>query len=640
MLAQPEMPAVQSALAGCILQRPAPWPGLVQLLETSDEAQYRLLGQMPGFYSYRGNVKKGIAPGYFIPQSLIDMGTFPGLLWGYPVDPNTTTPMGGRLMREHQLRSVTFLRQITPQREGAILGADMGLGKCTTSLQALHLDDLLSAPGIICGPLSAAAAWCGPTSDASRFYGLDVIRVEGRKNLEPEKLIGHKHIFVNYDIIEAWMVWLTSALEPAWIIFDEIHLLMHATADRSDVAATLSRWHTIQCRIGLSGTPIPKYRMDLWNPLRCVQPRQWGDKPHLFGMRYCDGRREVAAGTGDDERTFYTYSGESNDLELRARLAGALLWYTRNEVAIELPKLERRVVHLQPKGEELTLYHKAATNIIKYIKEEVAAKSTAASDAGFDSDAWAASAASTIAAWLGDDYDPQKLLKQKQAAGAIRLKALTTLCGLLSEFKAERAVDEVIRLYANHSHIVVFTWRRESAAHIVTRLQDAIDTHMALCEVEHRDPGRVPQIFGPVDGSMKQVKRQELAQQFAASPCGVYVATLGAAGISINELSAASAALFVDLHWNPSTLTQAESRVHRDGSPHSAVESVFLVVPNTVDDLFIKHLTQKAQAAAGIKQGDLVDVHLVADLSPACTASPSESLDYICALLAGKDDLA
>lgn len=628
-----------SQLSGCILRRPAPWPGLVQLVQARDEAQFRQLEQMPGFYAFRGNPRKGMPPAYYLPQSLLDMGRYPGLLWAYPLDDEPATPLGGRLLRDHQRRSVTFLRQITPQREGAILGADMGLGKVTMSLQALHREGLLQLPGIVCGPLSAAAAWCGPSSDATLYYGLDIKRVEGKKNIAPEKLLGTQHVFVNYDILDAWMVWLTSALQPVWVIFDEIHLLMHVSARRSDVAAQLSRWHTIECRIGLSGTPVGKYRMALWNPLRCVQPRQWSDKAHLFGMRYCGGKREIAAGTGDIERTWYTYDEETNDTELRARLAGTLLWYTRQDVQGALPTLNRQIKRLHPAPDDLQDYHKAATNIIQYIRDELTARKEAGSS--FDYEAWSKTAAGAVAAWLGDDFNPQRTGKQKHAAGAVRLKALTTLCGLLSEYKASRAIGEIFRLYANHNHIVVFTWRRESAAFIYQELIELVDGHIMQCN-EAGAPAselRLPQMFGPVDGAMKQAKRQELAQRFAEADCGIYIATLGAAGISINELSAASAVLFVDLHWNTNTLTQAESRIHRDGSPHKAVESRFLVVPNTVDDLFIRHLTQKAQAASGIKQGDLVDMHLVADLSPMRTETAAESLDHICALLAGQNDL-
>jgi SNF2 family DNA or RNA helicase len=170
-------------------------------------------------------------------------------------------------------------------------------------------------------------------------------------------------------------------------------------------------------------------------------------------------------------------------------------------------------------------------------------------------------------------------------------------------------------------------------------MRDIIGKHVSDSAAAGADPGRIPLIYGPVDGTMKQPKRQELAQEFGEAPCGIYVATMGSAGIAINELSAASCALFVDLHWNPSTLTQAESRIHRDGSPHDAVEIVYLLVNNTVDEMFIQHLTQKAHAAAGIKQGDLVDARLVAELSPSLAETPEESLDYICALLAEGDTL-
>jgi len=146
--------------------------------------------------------------------------------------------------------------------------------------------------------------------------------------------------------------------------------------------------------------------------------------------------------------------------------------------------------------------------------------------------------------------------------------------------------------------------------------------------------GRHPEIYGPIDGSMKQADRQAAAQELSEVDSGVYVATLGAAGIAINELATASAVLFVDLHWNPSVLTQAESRIHRDGSPHKNVTSHFMVVKNTVDDLFIEKLLTKANAAVSVSPNDAIGLNLAAALTATNAATDGTSgLDEICALL-------
>lgn len=599
-------------LTGCILSSPTAWPGLVQVLEVASEEQAELLQQMPGRYSYRGNPKKKIPQGFYIPQSLTDAGKYPGLLEGYPMDAASVTPYGNRILRPHQRRSVSFIRQCTPQREGIILGADMGLGKVTMSLQAFYLDGLLELPGIICGPLSAAAAWCGETSDPSLYFGMNIFKVRGKKNPQLEDLLEHKHIYINYDILAAWSTWITTVLKPAWVIFDEIHLLMHATAARSEEAAKLSRWHTIQRRLGLTGTPIPKYRMDLWNTLRCVQPRQWGDKAFIFGCRYCNGHREIAAGNEESERTHFIYDEDTNNVELRSRLAGTLLWYNRYEVPGALPELTRRVIELEFTNEELTEYIEASNNIKAYLKKTGELVEGA-----------------TTVEFQGQTV---KVSKKDNAPKALRLRAISKMMDILSTLKSYKVIDELIKICTEHDRIVVFTWRRATAKYIVEELK-------LLTKGKHRDKKypRLPAIYGPVDGSMTQPKRQKLAVQFSEDSYGIYVATLGAAGISINELSAASAVLFVDLHWNPSTLTQAESRIHRDGSLYTDVESIYMVARNTLDDLFIKHLIDKAAATANLKTGD-PSSNLVAELSMDPVAISKESLDQICSLLAEDDN--
>ena len=598
-------------LSGCILSSPTAWPGLVHVLEVSNEEQAKLLQQMPGRYSYRGNPKKKIPQGFYIPQSLVDAGRYPGLIDGYPPDPHEVTPFGGRTLRLHQRRSVSFIRQCTPQREGLILGADMGLGKVTMALQAFYLDGLLQQPGIICGPLSAAAAWCGETSDPTLYFDMNIFKVRGKKDPRLEDLLEHRHIYINYDILSAWSAWITTVLKPAWIIFDEIHLLMHVTANRSEEAAKLSRWHTIKRRLGLTGTPIPKYRMDLWNTLRCVQPRQWSDKAFTFGCRYCNGHREIAAGNEESERTHFIYDEDTNNIELRSRLAGTLLWYNRYEVSGALPKLTRRVIELDFTNEELSEYIEASNNIKSYLKKtgELVEGATTVEFQG-----------QTI-----------KVSKKDNAPKALRLRAISKMMDILSTLKSHKVIDELLTISAEHDRIVVFTWRRATAKYIVEELK-------LLTEGKHRDANypRLPTIYGPVDGSMTQPKRQKLAVQFSEDSYGIYVATLGAAGISINELSAASAVLFVDLHWNPATLTQAESRIHRDGSLYEDVESIYMVVRNTLDDLFIKHLIDKAAATANLKTGD-PSSKLVAELSTAPAATSKESLEQICALLAEDD---
>ena len=191
-------------LTGCIFESPTRFPGRVRVVEFGSEEQAKLLVQLPGVYYDRGDSRKKSPAGYYVPQSILDAGRYPGVLQAWSDDQSGITPCLTRQLREHQRRAVSFIRAVTPQREGCIVAADMGLGKVTISLQALSLDGLLEQPGIICGPLPAAAAWTGPDSDAVKHFDIHARRLEGIKDINPAMLEGHNHFFCHYEILDAW----------------------------------------------------------------------------------------------------------------------------------------------------------------------------------------------------------------------------------------------------------------------------------------------------------------------------------------------------------------------------------------------------------------------------------------------------
>lgn len=73
----------------------------------------------------------------------------------------------------------------------------------------------------------------------------------------------------------------------------------------------------------------------------------------------------------------------------------------------------------------------------------------------------------------------------------------------------------------------------------------------------------------------------------------LFVASIKASGVAIT-LTAANVCVFAELDWTPSTIVQAEDRLHRIGQ-QKAVQSQFLVVENTIDSLLAQTLTEKSQ---------------------------------------------
>lgn len=543
--------------------------------------------------------------GWYAPVSLLHMGDFPQKLEDYTPDPNTTTPRGGRVLQEHQARAVTFLRLVDEQREGAILAAKPGLCKTTSSLHALHLDGFLDEPGLVCGPLMSLSTWCGEDSDPYRYYGKDIHRLTGTNPKEDElqkfRAAGAT-CFVNYEILDAWRIWICSLLRPSWVVFDECHLLMKGHTHRSEAARNLSMWHTIRRRYGLTGSPLPKYRMDLWHQLAVVQPRQWDTNKHRFGMRYCAGRSE----TLDDGSSIYTYDGESHDDELRSRLGGSFLRYTAKEAGETLPEVVRNIHRIERRDSpEWDEYRKAARNVAEYLKDS--GDLHIGNEVVYDED-------------LGEIA----INRKGGSKEAVVVRGLTALIGLLSVCKRQDALKLAIDMLSRHTHVVVFTGRKDTSNWLCTNL---------LLNGAHA--------HGPVDGTMKPAKRFALAEDFSRErEKAIYIATVGSAGMSLNDLVCASGMLFVDLQWNPDMLLQPEGRIVRMGSRHNKVEIYYIVASGTVDDLYIDKLLAKVSASESLTPGDSVGAGLLLDLSIDREKSHLEpaDLDAICSLLSESSD--
>jgi hypothetical protein len=578
--------AMPVSLEGCIWS-PSKYPGLAKLdVFTKEHAD--ALTKLPGHLAHI-NGKQELTE-LHIPRNLIEMGRKPGTLYEYDQDQIEQAPSGLKL-KEHQLRSVAFLRLAD---QGAILGADPGLGKCVMSLQALWLDGYLHKPGIIVGPMGARSAWCGQQSDALIHYQLPVQPLTGTTP-DPAALQGYNWFFIHHEILHYWKDLLWN-FRPTSVIIDESHFLMNLSAKRTKDAFELIKGAFIERRYLLTGTPIPKTRMDLWSQLAMAQPNQWGVHPHDFGMRYAAGHRQ----SYEEGKGHFVYEGVSNTTELRARLCGIYLRYTKADVPGELPELKRRGIALRGKI-DLSRYWDAQVNVGKYLK-----KKEEAPDA---------------LEFCGMKVSLPK--DEKSRPKAVQLTSLTTLISLLEEAKQEACIAEVLKLTGEFDKIVVFTWRRAVAKYIAEQLRKyATPTYPADL------------IIGPISGAQQEVKRREKAEQFAKMDKGLFVCTRGATGVAMNELQTAEVCLQVSPAWNPEGNIQTESRVHREGNPHKVVHSIYFYCPGTVDDLFMDKLYTKAQEAHAIAPNDSEGMRLVADLVPDGAGGRGDDLDEICAVLA------
>jgi len=576
---------LQEMLAGCVVSYPSKILGCGRLEFCADRrALAERLRGVPGVSLLPREAPVHKAE-IFIPYNLFVMGQRAAMLEQYLLDAVETTPSGLKL-KPYQRQSVTFLRAVDAFAGGALLGADAGTGKSIAALQALWLDGYLHKPGLVVGPLGAQGVWCGERSDAMRHYGLNIIPLEGT-TASDYALRERGWYFIHYDVLQSWQSWLFSKLRPTSIIFDECHMCLNAKGQRYKAALVTSGSISTERRYGLTGTPIPKTRHDLFGQLAILQPGQWGSW-FDFGIRHLGGKK-----VSHHEGGHWVFEDQTNTDELRARLAGVYLRYSKFEVATDLPTLHRHRVDVELPEAEAKEYRQARSSIVKWMEAHKRREA------------------------------PEKIMLgsvevtvNKEELGAKQLVTTSVLRSILDRGKLQHAAQVVQELVLKHRRIVVFTWKRDSAATLVKQLQSLL---------------AIP-VFGPIDGTDPWPKRRAIAAEFAVQPRAVFIATRGAVGIAINDLSAADACIQVTPDWNPDGNLQAESRLHREGAASSEIHSYYMLTRGTLDDRVMQLLNAKSHEAKSITPTDRAGLNLVNDLDPTL-GDEGWTMEELCSLL-------
>jgi len=609
-----EVPLITKLTHGTIVRNPTHMPGMHQLmwhpeLEAIQRGEHLLNENYPGVLAIR-NSGTPARNGLYLPHNLLNAGKDPAILWQNEPDATEATPSGLKL-KEYQRRSVTACRRVDRERQGILVGAEPGLGKTITALQSLWLDGFLGHSGLVVGPLAAFDTWCTEDGDPKVHYGLTITPIESRKDYSAWFERGG-WFFIHYDILNDHSSAIFDLLKPSSIIFDESHCLMNPMAKRTKAALLVAYCRSALRRILLSGTPIPKTRMDLWSQLAIAQPNQWGGRHLEYGVRYAGGRRL----TREEGQGHWEFEGRTNTEELRARLAGVFLRFTKADVPNELPGLHRHRIEVELDPESQDKYNRARADIHKYLQEVRASKepktfSPAAPTQTLPHEILIAGVPLTVA--------PEG---QEPSAKALQLVATTTLKSLTADSKVADAIDLVTQyLVHKHARIVVFTWKIDAAKKICAALKKSL-----------RDSPYG--VFGPIDGTHKIKKRGKVIREFVMAKQSVLVATRGSLAVSVNPLRYADALVQTMPDWNPDGNLQAEARLHREGRTGD-VHCYYLLCPGTVDDRVLELIRQKAEEQKAISPEDRGGLNLVADLDPSYTGEDVWSVDEILSFLEG-----
>lgn len=137
--------------------------------------------------------------------------------------------------------------------------------------------------------------------------------------------------------------------------------------------------------------------------------------------------------------------------------------------------------------------------------------------------------------------------------------------GIAAEGKIEAAVELALEAVSNNSSVVLFMHRKEVAKALKKRFaEEGIKAFM-------------------LTGDETTARRQANAEEARAKGSSVCIATIEAVGTGVNYLTFADVAIFIELHYVPGKMLQAEDRLHRPGQ-QNPVTIYYLIAMGTIDE--------------------------------------------------------
>lgn len=440
--------------------------------------------------------------------------------------------------RDYQKTCIDFL--ITHAEQGALLAADMRLGKSLCALRAAEAISpengiLLSAhPTLIICPSHVVGVWARslPTRpcEIKRWLGRNAAEstliLEGTKpNLTHTDIrCRYRFVVIHFDILHAWAEVLQK-VKPITVIVDEIHAFQNENSRRSQAGAAIMA--RAPFRIGLSGTPMTNRPRDLYSVGNILSPDRFGSNFFKFGMSYCDGHKETV-GRGENQKVVYNFDGRSNADELRKRLKHFMLRVKKTDVMDQLPQKARQVINVEiPRRNRLV--------------------------------------------------PSQEHLKDKKLA--------RKLLDASADGKLPQALALLEEHATNGSKVIVFAYRRAVAEHLANSLA-AKDIATAV-----------------IHGGVTQRKREVLIEQArVAEGAFIFVSTIDVGSTGI-DLSFADTTVFVEYSWEPLDLVQAEERTFSFSDPRPVLIQ-YLVATGTADEFITNALIDKLDGFDQIIGGD------------------------------------
>jgi len=217
-------------------------------------------------------------------------------------------------------------------KEKAILGDDMGLGKSLQSIIAaleLKADKVL----IVC-PASLKLNWAK-----------EIIPFDKNVSVIHKDWVPKKFTIINYEGLKKFQDKIIKH-KFELVIADECHYCKNMQSQRSKVFAKIA---TKSKRVWLlTGTPMANKPIDFYNLLKICK-HELGKNKQVYGQQYCGGQLTQWG---------YDYNGASNLKELHYKTQNVVLRRKKEEV-LDLPAKVRTPMYLELDTKERKRYDQA-----------------------------------------------------------------------------------------------------------------------------------------------------------------------------------------------------------------------------------------------------------------------------------------
>jgi SNF2 family DNA or RNA helicase len=177
-----------------------------------------------------------------------------------------------------------------------------------------------------------------------------------------------------------------------------------------------------------------------------------------------------------------------------------------------------------------------------------------------------------VVAWLNSLGEIERARSAKQTI-FVKLLFLRRIAAL---GKLRRALPSYLESWFSRTRrpLVIFGYHRDVLK--ITRKM-CLRMGLSIAQIHGKDPPE---------------KRQQAIDSFSSGNVQVFLAPILAAGVGVNLQHGGSDALFLERHWVPTTMNQAEDRIHRIGQT-KAVTITYLDAKNTIDEKIARMLQLK-----------------------------------------------